>query len=119
LNQTLEDAWGVGKALSHNSNSSSVGGSGSSTGSCCDSKEGDVQLDALQAFRVHRAQRMRPVLQFTTESGKAAYTAAKDKGRDDASAAASVLGNDTKEMTAAEFSEFCCAVEFEKLSVAA
>jgi hypothetical protein len=78
-----------------------------------------VQLEALQEFRFQRAQRMRPVLQFTTESGKAAYTAAKGKDRDEATAAVSVLGNDTKEMTAAQFSEFCCSVEFEKLSVAA
>lgn len=114
LNQTLEDAWGLGKALSHPNSSSSVGGSDGG------SREQDgVQLNALPDFRVQRAQRMRPVLQFTTESGKAAYTAAKEKDQDKAAAALSVLGDDTKEMTFKEFSEFCCSVEFEKLSVAA
>jgi 2-polyprenyl-6-methoxyphenol hydroxylase-like FAD-dependent oxidoreductase len=53
LNTTLEDAYQLAAALKH---------SGSS-----------IDLEAIQAFRVLQAQRLQPIIKFTTESGEGAY----------------------------------------------
>eukprot|EP00775_Hariotina_reticulata_P007371 gene7371-7581_t len=53
LNTTLEDAYQLAAALMH-------GGS-------------DIDVEAVQAFRVLQAQRLKPIVKFTTESGEASY----------------------------------------------
>lgn len=113
LNQTLEDAWGLGKALSEAS--SSQGSQGSGEGSVLqDGSSSCGLLAALQGFREQRAMRVAPVVAYTTASGKAAYKAKKNASSEEAAAMVS-LGGDTEQMTAAEFSEFCCGVNFAPL----
>lgn len=121
LNQTLEDAWGLGKALSLKPevSISSQASQGSGEGSALqgDSSSSGL-LEALQDFREQRAVRVAPVVAFTTASGKAAYKAKKNASSEEAAAQMS-MGGDTEQMTAAEFSEFCCGVNFAPLRAGA
>jgi 2-polyprenyl-6-methoxyphenol hydroxylase-like FAD-dependent oxidoreductase len=112
VSQALEDAWALGRAVQE---CVSVSDSSSGGDSQLSSEVLQALLPRLQAFRVQRAERLRPVVAFTTESGKAAYDAVKGEGSQQAAAEASVRGPDGDSMTADVFTEFCCDVEFERL----
>lgn len=122
-NQTLEDAWGLGKVLQESCAGSCGGGRESIS-----SKDGSVLLlERLDVFRQQRAERLAPIMAYTTATGNAAYTrkqaTSSSSGGDDAekakAEAVAAMGGDTPTMTAEQFSEFCCRVDFERLSVAA
>jgi hypothetical protein len=93
----------------------SVGNSNSGEDSQFSSEVLHALLQRLQAFRAQRAERLKPVVAFTSESGKAAYNAVKGEGSEQAAAEASVRGPDGDSMTADVFTEYCCDVEFERL----
>jgi hypothetical protein len=56
--------------------------SSSSSSDDCGSEGGGGLAECLEAFRQQRAERIAPVVAFTTESGRASYTAAMMTGQD-------------------------------------
>ena len=121
LVQTLEDAWGLGKAFkdacsSSSDNDNGVSSDGLAPGDRFNSTESNkALLQALEVFRQQRAKRVAPVIAFAAASGKASYYPPKDAS-DEEAATLAANGPGSDEMTVEQFNEYCFCVEFTRLS---
>lgn len=68
----------------------------------------------LQDFRVARARRVKPVIAFATETGRAAYDVLKEAASEE-EAAQMAMGWGTEEMTNEQFEHYVYDLEFEPL----
>jgi 2-polyprenyl-6-methoxyphenol hydroxylase-like FAD-dependent oxidoreductase len=97
-NQAVEDAHGLGVAAA------------------AAAAAGDIDLDALQAWREARAHRVRPIVAFSTVTGRGAYTVAREAASEEEAAVLSMFPG-TPEMSNQAFERYLFEQEFEPLGV--